>query len=1458
MEDDTAADKFCEDDIDTLLSKRSTVVQIEGGEKGSTFSKASFQTADTADINIDDPDFWIKWAKKADIDVEEKLNPADERIIYEPRQRRQTRRFGGPDDILDSDLDSSSSDGDENKDPNNADPKNKDKKKGKRSKRNKDTNVDVDYEGNSNEAEELFTKWSRDECYKVEKNLLTFGWGRWPKIRKNCEFSSKKKGGVQSEQDVESLSRCIVTFALKLFHGDELVKQCILELVDPSKSKYAELRTGGLSGPAVSRGRNTRGRKDDVKKNEETDVKMEEDIVKKDEDPAVKTEGNEVKMETDEPKSEKLEPAEPELTQEQKLAYLESLEWAKGVEDLLADETYKKHLIRQANRILLKLKTLHYIQNEIIGAENAIKLDEDENIDLEKIIVQLPDYSTDLPKEWWDKSCDRSMIIGVHLHGYEKYSKMRSDPKLCFLQLCGLPDAKDLLAEIQQQQQEDNNEENPEGADNEQVDVENNSANPKNGDDNASNLKTFPTITEFNNRLRKLITAHQKIKRQNEIISKRNAERQEKRLSKLASTQERAVMRQMEKQSKWSRREEQNFYRTISTFGVDSIGPNLYAWDRFREIGQLDKKLDETLNDYFIAFFFMCKKICHKLTDDDKLPPHLVDFQVEVISEERATRCIQRVDLLNKVRQDVFNNQKFEEWILNCLPSPDLPDWWIACKHDADLIRAACRYGITRTEYYYVIDTQFTFKEYLNKYMVHIDKLMHAENKEFNDPTRNIDPIQYYFQNQSKIQMTFKNLLRKSEEKTTEPTTPEEETDETAIENLMKELVKKTVIEIEGEDTEPGDSPATEESLKKEELPVEEPIEQDKAELPSFFGNMGTVPMIMWPKDRVLFNRLEMIIQMFENNGEWPQRMMHIAPNGNGNQQNPLSISNLVNPSHASLIAEQRKHMLSPSVDFNGEHHPMENDENSNSESDFNGQKNAKPKRGRPPKYDPSVGMSDIYKRSSHTGVDSKDGYSSEDYDDLDHKTDEQAGAGSKRAGFLEPGEILRPSQKIKHGNQKSDDQRSSSTKRGRKPSIIHPKSPPLAQQAPEMSNQDAATAAALAAMFLAPGQDPDERISVINVETGARIVGNRAPKRSELPMWLISHPNYLPDESEIINLALKQSQQAIAPESQQENLNTSSRRGSKSLKQSHMVTPHDEREEDSSSPKSDLLKSQEGPSSKFNNNSKNRAHGRDSPAQGSSGNAPMAVNVILFNKNTGKKLPQQKLPSWKSLCAFLDRNQQVFIDPKSNDLIRAKFGSRQNIPDIIKSRQINPSSKSMNGQQDKQQSQHGTPSESSSKSPPPRMDRKGKTSSSSSSKALQQSEQEAEMLKQQQQLMNMLGNPFAQMNQMSPNSTAQLQGFSDLLAASGAGAAGGGNPAEQMQNLQAMMTMMAAGQAPNAAFNGLGNPAAAGGFNPFMMPPFNAGLPSTSNTPEDGMPPGLADMLKLMGNYFNQFINDI
>ena len=67
--DEDDGDKFCEEDIDQILERRTLVITLES-EKGSTFSKASFASSGIrSDIDIDDPDFWKKWAKKADIEI---------------------------------------------------------------------------------------------------------------------------------------------------------------------------------------------------------------------------------------------------------------------------------------------------------------------------------------------------------------------------------------------------------------------------------------------------------------------------------------------------------------------------------------------------------------------------------------------------------------------------------------------------------------------------------------------------------------------------------------------------------------------------------------------------------------------------------------------------------------------------------------------------------------------------------------------------------------------------------------------------------------------------------------------------------------------------------------------------------------------------------------------------------------------------------------------------------------------------------------------------------------------------------------------------------------------------------------------------------------------------------------------------------------------------------------------
>ncbi|GCB85555.1 hypothetical protein scyTo_0026197, partial [Scyliorhinus torazame] len=71
MDEEDEGSKFCEEDIDQILSRRTTTITIETEGKGSTFAKASFvATGNRTDISLDDPNFWQKWAKKADIDLD--------------------------------------------------------------------------------------------------------------------------------------------------------------------------------------------------------------------------------------------------------------------------------------------------------------------------------------------------------------------------------------------------------------------------------------------------------------------------------------------------------------------------------------------------------------------------------------------------------------------------------------------------------------------------------------------------------------------------------------------------------------------------------------------------------------------------------------------------------------------------------------------------------------------------------------------------------------------------------------------------------------------------------------------------------------------------------------------------------------------------------------------------------------------------------------------------------------------------------------------------------------------------------------------------------------------------------------------------------------------------------------------------------------------------------------------
>lgn len=63
--------------------------------------------------------------------------------------------------------------------------------------------------------------------------------------------------------------------------------------------------------------------------------------------------------------------------------------------------------------------------------------------------------------------------------------------------------------------------------------------------------------------------------------------------------------------ARWTRREEADFYRVVSTFGVVyDTQRQKFDWSQFRAFARLDKKTDESLEKYYYSFIAMCKRVC--------------------------------------------------------------------------------------------------------------------------------------------------------------------------------------------------------------------------------------------------------------------------------------------------------------------------------------------------------------------------------------------------------------------------------------------------------------------------------------------------------------------------------------------------------------------------------------------------------------------------------------------------------------------------------------------------------------------------------------------------------------------------------------------------------------------------------------------------------------------------------
>ncbi|KAG8231203.1 hypothetical protein J437_LFUL010900 [Ladona fulva] len=627
MEEDNAGDKFCEEDIDQILERRTQVITLETGEKGSTFSKASFASSGIrSDIDIDDPDFWKKWAKRADIDMSEG-GEKNELVISEPRRRTQIKRYGHDESMVDmSELDSSSDSDDE--------------AAGRRCQRSskfgrRPRSLSKYYDGDHipREGEIVYGSWARSECFKVEKGLLTFGWGRWPEILAQGQF---RRGWRES--DVEDCARVIVR----------------------------------LSAP-VPRGR--KGKK-----------KMKEARMLN--------------------------------------AMMEVNDWSRNEKydgDIFLENNYKKHLTRHANKVLLRVRMLYYIKHEIIGdlvqqiAEGVpVNLDEDKISEDEDDCLVVEGGNVPPNAHGGQRQDEHS----IHHHANQEHHLTPEETMLRYQQSQNAAMAQGQYSGMSAEHAQHNHNMMAQLGDGSQQDDRENSAGG-----------TWPSVADLNTRLRRVITSYQRNYKKEELKMAQKAKaaaaaampdcrRWPQKMDRKEKMEQ--MLREREKsqldlsQRRWSRREEQDFYRTVSTFGVEyDRKRGRYDWNRFRTISHLERKYDEAMTEYYKAFLAMCKRSCGlKLLDDEVNYP---DMPVEPLPEDKARRCLERIELLRRVREDILSHPRLGERLALCRPSSELPEWWIPGRHDRELVLGAAKHGLGRTDCYILNDPELSFRDFVRE-----------------------------------------------------------------------------------------------------------------------------------------------------------------------------------------------------------------------------------------------------------------------------------------------------------------------------------------------------------------------------------------------------------------------------------------------------------------------------------------------------------------------------------------------------------------------------------------------------------------------------------------------------------------------------------------------------------------------------------------------------------------------
>eukprot|EP00903_Cladosiphon_okamuranus_P007802 g7551.t1 len=430
-EDDTEGKDFVEASIDDIMKRAATKVTYGNtatiSQLSTSFSKASFVARDQEEqVDLDDPDFWKKAIGLVEQAVPEEGK--DDEALLGQRNRKQTKVFdphsnrehvpdggggelqpnGGRDgrdrgaskarpgyDSFDSD-DSLESDfaGSEAREQRGDEEYQLEESSSSRRDRNRKSG-----RGGRVRSAKPMKEWGTHNRDRLVRSLQLYGFGRWPRIRKEAGAS------IRPLEDVESFARSYVLQAGVCAREEERLLN--LKAEEGADGEDGEQPNGGKKPPAP--------------KEEDSEFVRQAMNAAKD-------------------------------IQDQIANGVRTID----IPAVLREDKFVEKLVKQglAKKALHRLDLLRRLQIMVSkGIETVLRdmprVDRQRNESVEDMDLQVsaltpfglarglplgdvrPKWASSV-QPWWDLDCDRDLLLGTFLHGFGAYPKMKADPRLCF------------------------------------------------------------------------------------------------------------------------------------------------------------------------------------------------------------------------------------------------------------------------------------------------------------------------------------------------------------------------------------------------------------------------------------------------------------------------------------------------------------------------------------------------------------------------------------------------------------------------------------------------------------------------------------------------------------------------------------------------------------------------------------------------------------------------------------------------------------------------------------------------------------------------------------------------------------------------------------------------------------------------------------------------------------------